>query len=151
MRDPRSPHLAALRGRSLWSLDIKEASLQADVFGRDVFIQFPPVWLPGDSRRVWKLNAPAYSMNNAPVAFHRPLKRYLSNGGAPRRLWIFGLKYPNSTPASSSCFAETVWLLASSPPVLMTFSGVVYQAFFGPVKVRFGPLDALWPCRGAGG
>ena len=37
----------------------------------------------GDSRRVWKLNAPAYGMNGAPVAFHRPLKRYLLNEGAP--------------------------------------------------------------------
>ena len=49
---PRSSHLqvvslAALRGRRLWSLDIKNAFLQADGFGRDVFIQSPPVWLPG--------------------------------------------------------------------------------------------------------
>ena len=36
-------------------------------------------WLPGDSHRIWKLNAPAYGLNDAPVAFHRSLKRYLVN------------------------------------------------------------------------
>ena len=43
----RSPHpqvisLAALRGWRLWIIDIKNAFLQADGFGRDVFIQSPP-------------------------------------------------------------------------------------------------------------
>ena len=78
----RSSHLqviflAALRGWRLWSVDIKNAFLQSDGFGRDVCIQSPPEWLPGDSRRIWKLNAPAYDLNDAPVAFHRPLSRYL--------------------------------------------------------------------------
>ena len=71
--------LAALRGWRLWSLDIKNAFPQADGFGRDLFIQFPLEWLPGDSRRVWKLNAPAFGLNDAPVAFHGSLKRYLVN------------------------------------------------------------------------
>ena len=31
----------------------------------------------GISRRVWTLNAPAYGLNDAPVAFRRTLKRYL--------------------------------------------------------------------------
>ena len=44
-----------------------------------MFIQSPPDWLPGDSRRVWKLNAPVYGLNDAPAAFHWPLKRYLLN------------------------------------------------------------------------
>ena len=42
-----------------------------------MFIQSPREWIPGDSRRIWKLNAPAYGLNDAPVAFHRSLKRYL--------------------------------------------------------------------------
>ena len=75
----RSPHLqvislAALRGWRLWSIDLKNAFLQADGFGRDVYLESPPEWLPGDSRRIWKLNAPAYGLNDAPVAFHRSLK-----------------------------------------------------------------------------
>ena len=45
--------LAALRGWRLSSIDIKNAFLQADGFGRDVYIQSPPEWLPGGSRRIW--------------------------------------------------------------------------------------------------
>ena len=58
-------------------------SLQADGFGRDVFIQSPPEWLPGDPRRFWELNATAYGLDDAPVAVHRSLKRYLLDGRAP--------------------------------------------------------------------
>ena len=48
----RSSHLqvislAALRGWKLWRIDIKNAFLQADGFGRVVFIQSPPEWRPG--------------------------------------------------------------------------------------------------------
>ena len=80
----RSSHLqvislAALRGWRLWNLGIKNASLEADGFGRDVFIQSPPEWFSGDSRRVWTMNAPAYVLTDAPVVFHRPLGRYLVN------------------------------------------------------------------------
>ena len=66
----RSPNLevislAALRCWRLWVLDIKDAFLQEDGFVRDVFIQSPPEWLSGDSRRVWKLNAPVYGLYGA--------------------------------------------------------------------------------------
>ena len=44
-----------------------------------MFIQSPPEWLPGDSRRIWKLNAPAYGLRDALVALQRSLKRYLVN------------------------------------------------------------------------
>ena len=80
----RSSHLqvislAALRRWKLWSIDKKNAFLQADGFARVVFVQAPPEWSPGDHRRIWKLNAPAYGLNDAPVAFHRSLKRFLLN------------------------------------------------------------------------
>ena len=80
----RSSHLrfiplAALRGWRLCSLDIKTAFLQAGKFGRDVLIQSPPERLRGDSRRVWKLNAPAYGLNDALVGFRRFLESYLVN------------------------------------------------------------------------
>ena len=76
----RSSHLqvislAALRRWKLWSIDIKNAFLQADGIGRDVFMQSPPEWCPGDIRRIWKLNAPAYGLIDAPAASHRSLKR----------------------------------------------------------------------------
>ena len=69
----RSPHLqviplSTLRGWRPWSLDVKNALPQS-----------PPEWLPGHSRRVWQLNPPAYTLNDAPVAFYRSLKRYLVN------------------------------------------------------------------------
>ena len=77
----RPPHLqvvslAALRGWRLRSIDIKNARPQADGFGREVFTQSPPEWLRGESRRIWKLNAPAYGLDDAPAARHRSLKRY---------------------------------------------------------------------------
>ena len=61
---PRPPHLqvvslAALRGWRLWSLDIKNAFFQPDGLKRDVSIHNPPEWLPGNSRRIRKWNAPS--------------------------------------------------------------------------------------------
>ena len=44
-----------------------------------MFTESPPGWPPGDSRRVWEMNAPAYGLNNAPLASQRSLKRYLVN------------------------------------------------------------------------
>ena len=42
-------------------------------------MQIPPEWEPSDSRRFWELNAPAYGLNDAPVAFRRAIQRYLRN------------------------------------------------------------------------
>ena len=55
------------------------AFLQADVSQRNLFLQAPPEWEPSDSRRFWKLNAPAYGRNDAPVAFQKTIQRYLLN------------------------------------------------------------------------
>ena len=43
------------------------------------FLQAPEEWNPGTECRVWKLKAPAYGLNDAPVAFHRSLKKHLMN------------------------------------------------------------------------
>ena len=53
----RSSHLqvvslGALRKWPLWSLDIKNAFLQADGFDRDVLLRAPCAWNSKDSRRV---------------------------------------------------------------------------------------------------
>ena len=78
----RSPHLrvillGALKKWILWILDIKNASFQADPFHREVYLHAPLERRPLSPNRVWELNAPAYVLNGAPVAFHRSLKRYL--------------------------------------------------------------------------
>ena len=76
---------AALRGWRLWSLDIKNESSQADGFEGHVSFQSPPERVTGDSRRVWKLNAPANGFNGATVAFRRILKRFLvASKGSPK-------------------------------------------------------------------
>ena len=83
----RSSHLQAISpcGIEKWisqNLDIKNAFLQADGFERDVFIQAPVDWGSMRSDRIWKLNAPAYGLIGALVAFHRSLKRRILNSGA---------------------------------------------------------------------
>ena len=96
----RSSHLqvislSALKRWRLWSLDIKNAFLQADPFTRDVFLQAPDEWRPRNSGRFWKLNAPAYGLNDAPVEFHKTLKRYLSQTDASLKL--VGLRFETSS------------------------------------------------------
>ena len=68
---------AALQKWPLRSLDIKNACPQADGFDREVYLRASCEWAPKDGRRVWKLRAPAYGLNDAPVAFHRPLPKNL--------------------------------------------------------------------------
>ena len=57
--------LSALKKWKLWSLDIKNACLQADPFPRAVYLQAPREWCPRNPCRVWRLNAPAYGLNDA--------------------------------------------------------------------------------------
>ena len=80
----RSSHLqvislSALQKWKLRSLDIENAFLQADGFDCEVFLRALDEWNPGGAHRIWKLNAPAYGLNDAPAAFHRSLKRHLMN------------------------------------------------------------------------
>ena len=84
-RKPSVVSLNALRKWKLWSLDVKEASSRADRFDRDVFLHAPEEWDPACSTRVWELKAPAYGLNDAPVAFRRSLKRHLSNSELPAK------------------------------------------------------------------
>ena len=71
--------LGALTKWPLRNLDIKNACLQADVFGREVYLRAPRGWNSKDARRVWKLRAPAYGLNDAPAVFHRSLRKYSAN------------------------------------------------------------------------
>ena len=58
-------------------LDFKNAFLHADGFSRDVLLRAPEVWDTKNTHRVWKLGSPARSVNGAPVAIHRPLRKFL--------------------------------------------------------------------------
>ena len=53
--------------------------MQANGFERDAFLHAPTEWDPPCNKRAWKLKAPAYGLNDAPVALHRSLKRHLLN------------------------------------------------------------------------
>ena len=95
----RSSHLqvislSTLKKWKLWSLDVKNAFLQADPFPREVYLQAPPEWCPRLPSRIWRLNAPAYGLNDAPVEFHKTLKRYLVK--AEESLKLVGLRFEPS-------------------------------------------------------
>ena len=80
----RSSHLqvislSALQQRTLRSLDIKNAFLQADGFERDAFLHAPTEWGPPCTNKAWKPKAPTYGLNDAAVACDRSLKRYSLN------------------------------------------------------------------------
>ena len=148
----RSSHLqvvslAALCGWRLWSVDVKNACHQSDGFGRGVFIQSPPEWLPGDSRRAWKLNAPAYGLNDAPVAFHRSLKRYLVNDADPLQAADFRLEaskfdpcpffvYRGSGPAVGVIATHIDVLFGCGERDILQRLEKFLAARFGPVKVQ---------------
>ena len=57
-----------------------------------------------NANRVWKLNTPAYGLNDAPVAFYRSLKRYLLQREVSLKL--IGLKFtaPNLDPRVDTVF-----------------------------------------------
>ena len=72
-------YLGALRKWPLWSLDVKDACLQADGFGCDAYLRAPWKWNSADPCRVWKLRKPAHGSNGAPVAFRRSSREYVVN------------------------------------------------------------------------
>ena len=85
----RALSLSAVRKWELWSLDIKHAFLQEDGCTRGVFLQAPSGWEPLRSDRVWKLEAPAYDLNGAPVVVHRSLtKHFLSSDASLKRVGL---------------------------------------------------------------
>ena len=79
----------------VWILGIKNAFLQADPVPREVYLQAPSEWCPRNPNRVWRLNAPAFRLNDAPVEFHKTLKRYLVK--ADESLKMVGLRFGTST------------------------------------------------------
>ena len=80
----RSSHLqlislGASERWALWGLDIKNALVQAGGFDPEIHLRAPRQWNSKDTRRVWKLRAPARGLEDAPVASRRSLREYLVN------------------------------------------------------------------------
>ena len=63
----------------LRSRKIKNALLRANGFDLEVHLRAPCKWNSRDTRRAWKLRAPAYELNDATVAVHRSLHTYSAN------------------------------------------------------------------------
>ena len=81
--------MAFLKKWGIRGLHIKDAFLQADGFGHEVFLRAPAAWDPESTHRVRKLRAPAYGLNAAPAPFHGALQRYLlSSAGSLGRVGL---------------------------------------------------------------
>ena len=87
-------------------MEIKNALLEADGFNREEYVRAPREWNSKKTRHFRKLKAPAYRLNDAPVAFHRPLRKYFPNPA--ESLSAAGLRFENREG-----------LLVPSPHVLM--------------------------------
>ena len=59
-----------------------------------VYLKAPREWCPRMPSRIWRLNAPAYGLNDAPVEFRKTLKRYLAK--SEESLKLVGLRFETS-------------------------------------------------------
>ena len=121
----RSPHaqpisLGVLKKWAFRSLDIENVLLQADVFGREVYVHVPCEGDSKDDRRVLILRAPAYGHADAPVARRRfrrkcPVNSVESSSGAglgfeplssdPRLPYVFR-KSGGAVGAIATCYGD---------------------------------------------
>ena len=83
--------MGALRKWKIWRSDIENACLRAGGLGREVFVCAPREWDAKDARRIWRLRAPAYGLNDAPVAVRRVLRKCLVTSA--ESLSKMGLKF----------------------------------------------------------
>ena len=68
-------------------------------FGRDVILRARAGWNPVGAPRIWKAQAPAYGLYDAPAALHKILRRFCSR--YKNSLALLGLKRQASV--SDSC------------------------------------------------
>ena len=81
-RRPLHLQSISLRASKEWgirSLDIKNAFLQADGFGREANVRALCERSSQDIRGVWELKAHRTDLNDSPLAFSRPLRKYFAN------------------------------------------------------------------------
>ena len=74
----------------------------AGEFTWEASFQAPMEWGPSRTYCTWKLQAPAWGVNDAPAAFHRPQKKHRLNFEEPMKR--AGLRCQVSTPAPSLCY-----------------------------------------------
>ena len=113
--------LSALKKWELWRLDIKNASLQADPCPREVYPHAPPERRPKNPNRAWRLHAPAYHLNDAPVEFRKTLKRYLLQ--SETSLKSVGLRFEVSALDSCLYMAYICEKEAAGCGILLTIGG----------------------------
>ena len=129
VRRSSAPHLqvislGAIIKRRIRSLDIKNAFQRAGGFGRDVFLRAHTEWDPSSVHLIWKQNAPAYKLNDAPVAFRQSLRKYFSNFVASLAKVGLRLQVLASDPRLRLGFQKRLVQFGFSPPDLMKFLGV---------------------------
>ena len=125
----RSSHLlavslGAIRKWKLRSFDIKNAFLQADGFGREVFLQFPEECALPCGKRVWKLKAPAYGLNDAPAASRRSATRHLLNSELSVKDVGLRCQAPTFDPCFFLFFGIKGGQWVRLRPILMTYWAV---------------------------
>ena len=76
---PQVIPLGALKIWKIWTLDIKNALLQADGLRPDAYLCASAQCDPSNSHRIRKLRAPAYGSDGAPVAFRVSPQRFYLN------------------------------------------------------------------------
>ena len=103
---------------------MKNSFLLPDGFGRDVPLRAPVEWDPSSGRRIWKLNAPAYRVNDAPVAPHWSLGEYLLNSVDSLANVAMRCQVSPFAPCLFSFFVNWVERWAFLPLILMMFLGV---------------------------
>ena len=146
-----SPHqvisLGALKKWELWSLDIKNAFLQADPSPREVYLHAPLEWRPENPNIVWKLNAPGNGLNEAPVEFRRTLKRYLlQSANSPK---LAGLRFEvstldpclyvvyNTVKEAAGVFSSHIDdILGCGAPGVLDRTRYYLEQRFGPLKIQ---------------
>ena len=139
--------LCALKKWRLWSLGIKDAFLQADPFPREVYPHAPLEWCPKNPNRAWRLNAPPYGLNDAPVEFRETLRRYLLQ--SETSLKLAGLRFEvsalgpclfivyNREKKSAGVFSSHIDdILGCGAPGTLDRTRYCMEQRFGPLKVQ---------------
>ena len=125
------------RAALLWSLDFRNALLQADGLYREVYFQALPQWDRQGARRVWRLRAPACELNDAAAAFFGTLNVYLLRERGPRGSLLIRI--------CISFFVYERMPFGSWRPVLIMFrvaASGMFQSWFGDIC-----SDTLGPRR----
>ena len=138
----------------LWILDIENAFLHAGDLDREVFLRAPREWNSQDTRRVWQMQTATYGLNDAPAAFHQPLRRYVANSAESLPIAKLRLEVSSFDPCMYFISRETVeavGAIATHPddisgcgePELLRKERSFCEQRFGKLGAREGPVVHL--------